>query len=728
MVGLTRRQFLERTGWLAIGSTAISSCSWMPIMPTFSAPDLEETLVWVQALPNGRIRFFCPKSEMGQGITTGLAQIVAEELNVETAEVEVVVPNTDQIPPATMTVGSQSVRELFEPLSNAAALLRETLRERAAREEGLDSSALRDGRGGFLTPDGRAIGYGQIVGVAELLEADPRRNGAMAGTLRRYALDPPAGECRQIGQRPRTAGLEAIVTGREVYSRDVVVPGMVHGRVVRSPRLRGKLGAVESAGALELSDVLDVVIDRDRNRVAVLAKNPFVLDRAVEALEVEWQGGEQRSQDDLDAELDVDRNIAGDGFEHTLLEEGDPEAAARRAVRTLHVRYDTSFMAHAAIEPRSGVVSVTEDRVEAWTASQDPWYMRSVLARTTGRSTGDVIVHNHRIGGAFGGRMLCQATEEAAWLSAGCGRPVRVQWTREDEFRDNYFQPPFSHRIDSGVTEDGRISHWVHDYTAGPILTGSTMVPDHLLWAVDLFEDPGSHQNVIPPYEVRDRRIRYSDVRLPVPTGAWRGLGAAPNTLAVEAAMDELAELAGADPIEFRLGHTRDPRLAGVLREVARISNWGGPVAPHRGRGVAATFYENATYVAVVIEVEVDPGSSRVRPVRAWCAHDCGRVINPDQVEAQVEGCIAWGCSMALFERVTLEGGGIGVENFHHYPILRQEQSPEIEISLVENPTHPPTGAGEPAIAPTPAALINAVYAATGQRIRRLPISLNRAA
>ncbi len=721
---LTRRQFLARTGWVAAGSTVLTSCAWLPIMPTFSDADLADTYLWVQALPDGSIRFFSPKSEMGQGITTGLAQIVAEELNLDTREIAVVVPDTSQIPPAKMTVGSMSIRELFDPLSNAAALLRETLRERAAAVAGVAVSELADGRGGFVTPDGQEIGYAQAVGDGELIEADPRQIERLGQPLRRYSIDRPSRDCRQVGRRHATIDAEKIVTGREVYSRDVTVPGMLHGRVLRSPRLRGELGAVASDAAIALPGVVDVIVDRERNRVGVVAESPFVLDAAARAVQIAWTGGEQRSQSDLDAELDVDRSVERDEFEHTLLDEGNVEAGAARAAHTLSARYDTSFMAHAVMEPRSGVVSVTADGVEAWTASQDPWYMRSVIARSTGRRAADIVVHNHRIGGAFGGRILCQATEEAAWLSAALERPVRVQWTREDEFHSNYFQPPFSHRIVAGVTEEGRISHWQHDYTAGPILMSSAMIPDHLHWAVDLFQDPGSHLNVVPAYDVADRRVRYSDIRLPVPTGAWRGLGAAPNTTAVEAVMDELAELAGADPIEFRLAHTRDPRLAAVLRRVAELSSWGAEVAPHRGRGVAATLYENTTYVAVVVEVEVDPASDRVRATHVWCAHDCGRVINPDQVEAQIEGCIIWGCSMALLERVTLDDGAVGADNFHNYPVLRHDDAPEIEIALVEDPTDPPMGAGEPALAPTPAALLSAVYAATGVRVRQLPLSL----
>lgn len=714
--GLSRRDFLVRTGWLAAGSTVLTSCAWLPVLPTFSDPDLESSCVWVQLLSDGRVRFYCPKSEMGQGIFTGLSQIVAEELNLDSAEIEVVAPHTGQIPPAKMTVGSFSVRELFEPLSNASALLRETLRERAARRAGVGREQIADEPGGFAHPDGSRIAYADLVGDGEVLVADPAQ---MSPDLRRYCSDDDR-VCRQVGRPVPSVQLREIVTGRMAYARDVVVSGMLDGRVVRSPRLRGELVSVGREEALAVPGVTDVIVDRNRQRVGVVAENPFALRRGLAALSVSWRGGEPRSQADLDRELDVDRAIERDDFEHELLSEGDPSAAAARAQKQIDVRYDTSFMAHAAMEPRSGIVSVTDAGVEAWTASQDPWYMRAIVARETGRSQSDVVVHNHRLGGAFGGRSLCQATEEAAWLSSQVRRPVRVQWTREDEFQANYFQPPFSHRIRAGIGADGRVSHWLHDYTTGPILMSSAMLPAHMLWLVDLMKDPGSHQNVVPPWDVPDRRIRYSDIRLPVPTGAWRGLGAAPNTTAVECAMDELAELAAVDPIEFRMRHTRDPRLQQVLREVRRISGWERPLAPNRGRGVAATHYEASTYVAVVAEVEVR--DARVLARHIFVAHDCGRVINPDQVTAQIEGCAIWGTSMTLLEHMALDDGRVGVTNFHDYPVLRHDESPEISVSLIDRPSQPPLGVGEPAIAPTPAALLAAVYAASGQRIRRLPL------
>jgi CO/xanthine dehydrogenase Mo-binding subunit len=721
--GLTRRELLIRSGWVAAGSTVLASCSWLPVLPTFASPDLEESCLWVQALPDGRIRFLCPKSELGQGIETGLAQVVAEELDVALEAIEVVAPDTDQIRPAKLTAGSTSTRETFEPLSQAAAVLRETLRERAARMAGAPAASIRDAQGGFALPDGRHVGYGELAGdEPSLIEAEPAL--AKRG-LHRYARE-RAGGYRTIGRRERPRDLEAIVTGREVFSRDAVVPGMIYGRVLRAPRPGAVLAAVDVEPARATAGVVDVLVDERGARVGVLAEDPFALERAAAALRVEWSGGERRGQADLERALDVDGARERDDFEHTLESRGDPEGAASAASQRLDARYDTSLMAHAAMEPRAGVVSVTPQRVEVWSASQDPWYLRGLVARATGRPERQVVVHNHRAGGAFGGRKRCQATLEAAWLSAAAGRPVRVQWTREDEFRNNTLQSPFSHRIDAGVGEGGRISHWRHDFAACPIVFDSSSIPEGLHWLADLAADPGTSRGAVPPYRIPHLRIRFSDVRVPVTTGAWRGLGAAPNTTAIEIAMDELAQLAGLDPIEFRLRNLapEDARLAAVLREVAAISGWGAKVPDGRGRGVACCVYRDATYVAVVVEVALDAQNGELRPTRAWCAHDCGLVVNPDLVEAQIEGNIAWGCSMALLERMVLTDGEFGTDNFDSYPVLRQRRAPEVEIALLQDPSHPPAGVGEPAIAPTPAAVANAVFAATGERVRRLPIAL----
>ena len=597
-------------------------------------------------------------------------------------------------------------------------MLRETLRDRAALHLGVNAASVRDARGGFVSSDGARVAHAELAGdQASIITAD-REIGRPSP---RYAVD-RSREHACIGRSETPVDLAAIVTGRELYSRDMMVPGMLYGRVLRPPRPGAALAKANLEAAKNIDAVVDVIVDRGEDRVGVLTEDPSVLERAVAAIELEWDGGVSVEQAELERELDVERALARDDFEHTADSEGDPRRAAEAAVHRLRRRYDTPLWAHAAMEPRAGVVSVTPGNVEVWTGSQDPWYMEGLVAKVTGRRREEVILHNLRMGGAFGGRKRCQATLEAAWLSSAVGRPVRVQWSREEEFRDNCFQPPFSHFIDAGVDAEGRLTHWLHDFTACPIGFDSATIPRRLHWVADLVGDPGTMRGSRVPYHVPDRRTRFSDIRIPIHTGQWRGLGASPNTTAIEVAMDELARMAGLDAIEFRLRNLGpgSERLAAVLREVALLSRWGEPVAAGRGRGVACAVYEEMTYVAVVLEVAL--GDGRIRPLRAWCAHDCGLVVNPGQVTAQIEGNIAWGCSVALQERAEIRDGANANDSFETYPVLRQEDSPEVEVTLVEHDGDLPSGAGEPAIAATPAALVNAVFAATGTRHRRLPI------
>ncbi len=334
-VGLTRRDFLIRTGWVAAGSTVLASCSWLPALPTFSPPDLDDGLLWVQALADGRIRFFCPKSEMGQGIKTGLALVVAEELDVPLESIDVVAPDTSQISPVMLTVGSMSMRQCFEPLSQAAALLRETLRERAARLSPVKAEPVRDAPGGFTLSDGRYLSYAELVGdEPSIVMPDPE---SARGAPRRNAVE-GAQTFRHLGHPSRAVDAAAIVTGRETYSRDVVVPGMLYGRVVHAPRLGAALGRVDGGAARALPGIEAVLVDEENARVGVVAADPFVLEHAVAALEVEWRGGEQRGWAELERELDVESARRRDDFEHTYVSDGDPEAAAAAAAKRLDAR------------------------------------------------------------------------------------------------------------------------------------------------------------------------------------------------------------------------------------------------------------------------------------------------------------------------------------------------------------------------------------------------------
>lgn len=701
---LSRRAFLIRSGWVAGGVTVLGACQ-LPTLPTFAEPTMEDAVTWVQLTADGTVRFYLPRTEMGQGISTGLTQVVAEELNLPLDAVECVYPTTADIAPAQMTVGSQSIENFFEPTARAAATLRELLRSAAAAQTGSAQADLSDALSGFRLPEGRLVTYLELAGTGTRIETvDPR---APLRSLR------PREDRRLVGRPCEPVHVHRIVTGAEIYSRDVMLEELAFGAVARPPFLGAELEGHDRSAAEAVPGVLAVVAGPD-NQVGVVAETPMAAATGIRALAARWSALDPAQLDAIQAHIDVDATE----LDHTPIDDGNLARAQADAVTPLTLRYRTPMTAHAAMEPRAGVARLTSEpsgalRLDVWTGSQDPWTVQGAAARAAGLNRDQVVVRNHRVGGAFGGRLLCQASVEAAWLASAVDRPVKVQWTREEEFRHNYVGPQFSHRIDAGLDADGQLIYWHHRMAASPILFPSTVIPRRLHWLADIPADPGTMRGTETPYAVAHRRIDFADVRTPMPTGAWRGLGAAPNTFAVECAMDELALAAGADPLAFRIRHSASPRLTGVM---ARLRE---KIGDRPGAGVAATAYKGVTFVAVAAEVAMVDGAIRVK--RMWCVHDCGRIIAPDQVLAQIQGNLVWGISTALFEEFVLEEGIAGTDNFDTYRIARSGDVGELDIELIDS-EEAPSGAGEAAFAPAAAAIANALAAVTGSRQRSLPL------
>jgi isoquinoline 1-oxidoreductase subunit beta len=720
---INRRDFLMKCGWISAGVTVLSSCnSIMIALPSTTDPELEDSLSWIQVMPGGKIRFFCPRMEMGQATSLGLTQVVAEELNIGPQEIECVLPDTNQTPAFKMTVGSEGIFEFFRPVSYGAARMREVLRLLAAEKSGFPTDQITEDHRGFILPDGAKLDYGALVpsepmiisaDASEKLDKEPRQ----------YAFK-RIGEYNAIGNSWKHPELEAIVTGRAVYSRDTNLENMLYGQVVRPPAFGAKLKSANGRTAEAMSHTVSVIINMDDNFVGVVSSDPFLLSNAINALDVQWELPESLNQEQIDAQLNVKRLRANDDFEHTLKNSGDISMGRRAAKHRATVHYGTPFALHAAMEPRAGLAWVKEKRVEIWCGCQDPFFVQKRVAKAIGRNVGDVVVHTHRMGGGFGGRVPCQASEEAAILSAAVGQPVRVQWDRETECQNNYFQPGFSHFIDAGVTADGLLSHWQHDFVSSPIITG--LVPRNIAWILDkMMADEGTARGSVHQYRVVNMRVRYADIRTDVPIGAWRGLGAAPNTFAIESMMDELATTARLDPLEFRLKNLppTSNRLARVLYRVAQMSDCYQGALKDQGRGLACAVYKGQTAVAIVAEVKIDHAAKEVCINRIWCAQDCGLVINPSQVENQIMGNIVWGCSVALKERITITAGEVEESNFDTYEILRHDETPIMTVALIDAPEHPPVAVGESAFGPVAPAIANAVFAATGRRVRNLPIS-----
>ena len=393
----------------------------------------------------------------------------------------------------------------------------------------------------------------------------------------------------------------------------------------------------------------------------------------------------------------------------------------------MDLRFDVPIAAHGPIEPRAAVAQWDDNTLKVWAGTQDAFYIRDFLANAFSLRQEAVTVQSRRIGGAFGGKTICTVEAEAAALARAAGTPVKVQWTRAQEFALGFHRPPSSQRIKARIVE-GRISDWDHAQVSSHIMFTAAVVPSWMQRGTDLFAgDGGVARGMSPPYALGRARATYDAIRLPVHTGPWRGLGAGPNALAIESAIDEAAIAADADPLMFRLAHIEDPLLAAVLVRVGEIASWDREPTPVEGlrigRGIACGTYKATSHVAVVADVAVD-SQGRVQVTQLWCVHDCGLVINPDQVRAQCEGNLVWSIGLVLTDNLPTEGGHVTARTFLDAPIPRLSEVPSIIVDLIQS-DRAPQGAGETAIVAGPGAIANAIRAATGFRPSRFPIGVS---
>lgn len=671
---------LSRRGALAGLTVALFSGCALPVIPKRPAPNLDDALGWVRHDGDGRYTLWLPRVEMGQGILTGLKQIACAELGAGWGAVTVKIPGTRDIGRVKATVGSDSMKDYALPLAQACALLRDAV-----------------ARGGFPS--------------ASDAPPAPRWPGVHRPDL----------------QRPPLEQGEAIVTGRPLFVADVRRPGMVFGRVLyapqspesaSSPRAFDEAAARAQPGFVAL--VRDALFEQGRARgLGIVAATPGALDRIERALAVQWQL--QPGPADWRALLDVDAHLArSPRLTHAVHDDDVP----RDGAWDVDLRFDIPPAAHAAMEPRAAVAEFAADgSLQLWVGSQDVFYQRDVVARRLGLDDDEITVHGHRLGGAFGAKTVCTVELEAAVLARAAGRPVKVQWTRAQEFRQSFHRAPSSHRVRVRM-DGGRLKHWWHGFVSAHILFTNAAMPPWLQRVSRFVGDAGVARGARLPYRAAARETRFALQRSPVLAGPWRGLGAGPNHFVIESVIDECARRAGQDPLAFRLAHVDDVRLARVLQRAAANAGWGEPASAvpgeRVGRGLACGIYKEMSYAAVVADVAVAPDGA-VRVLRLWCAHDCGRVVNVSQVRAQCEGNLVWGLGMVLMEGLALdERGNVAATSFADSPIPRLGDVPPMHIDLVDA-GEPPTGAGETAIVAASGAIANAIRAATGVRLLSLP-------
>lgn len=681
---MNRRGFLGAAG-SGLTVTFLAGCG-LPVIPKRPIPGAEDALSWVR-FAAGRYTLYLPRVEMGQNILTALKQVACDELGVPWLHVDARLPSTADIRRVKGTVGSDSVKQFAVPLAQACATLRDALA--AGRTEGE-------------------------------LGAQPRP----LSELRAFART-----ARHVGRaQPIEQGL-AIVRGQPLFAADVRRPGMRFGRVLRapaSPELPSRAIAMdESAARAEpgfIALVRDPMLAQGLSEgVGIVARTPGALLRIEAALALRWAVEGNFDQKTIDDAIDIDARLRKRPLAHRVSRD-DIDA---RADWDVDLRLDVPLAAHAPIEPRAAVAEWSPGgELQLWVGSQDVFYQRDVVVKRLALDETRVVVHGSRVGGAFGGKTIATVELEAAVLARAVGGAVKVQWTRAQEFQFGFHRPPSSHRVRARL-KDGRIDQWWHAFASSHILFTNAVVPPWMQKLTDLVGDDGVARGALLPYRAAAKRIEFDLVRLPVLTGPWRGLGAGPNALAIESAIDALAGRAGADPVAFRLAHIEDARLARVLRRVAQAANWGRPRAAASGalagRGVACGIYKAMSYAAAVADVEVEPTSGHVRVTRMWCAHDCGRVLNPDQVRAQCEGNLVWGLGMVLVEALPVADSQVGAATFADSPIPGIADVPPIEVLIVDDGEDAPTGAGETAIVAAAGAVANALAAATGWRASRLP-------
>ena len=726
-LNLSRRKFLIAAGVIGGGLVIGVSLSGTPALPPMRpgkgafAPN-----AFLQLTEDGQVRFYCPRDEMGQGVTTGLTTLVAEELDVPPWDIEVLLVGAH---PAyanpqfgvQATGGSTSIRQHFKPLREVGAQTRALLLDAAASDLGVARTALNT-EDGYVIGSGDRWPYHQFLTTAASLELPSE-----------VPLKPPA-EFKYIGHDfPRLDGL-AKSTGTAQFGLDVDVEGQVYAVVRRSPVAGGTLGTLNSTTAEDMPGVIAVV--PVSTGIAVVAESFWQAKQAAERLEIEWERPRTPGVSSREIEADYQQALASEAGQCTA-EVGDLDGAFASAAHLLEQTYWAPFLAHAPMEPMNAVVRIENGEADVWTGTQAPVGAEGLVARYGGVDKANVRVHGTYLGGGFGRRGVMTHVVEATEAALAVKRPVQVVWTREDDLRHGFLRPASLMQMKGSIDAEGRISGWrakrvgdnISPWFLKTQLPGvlPTVVPDAVFGVAeattrsvltDWFVDPTSVEGLYEDYDPPNREIVHVTRSHQIPLVYWRSVGHSYTAFAKESFIDELAHAAKRDVIDFRLDNTRsNPRLH---RVIALAGERMRAMTPASGRGLGLAAHTSfLSYVAQVAEVSVTDDTIRVHKV--LCVVDCGIAVNPDIVRAQMEGSIMYGLTAALHGEVHFENGAVRESNFHDYPILRMHEAPEVEVMIVES-GEDPSGVGEPGLPPIAPAVANAVFAASGKRLRSLPL------
>jgi isoquinoline 1-oxidoreductase subunit beta len=720
MTSVSRREFLKASAaagaGLTLGFYLPASLAQMAgpgktagaVVSSSFAPN-----AFVRIGADGSVTVIAKHVEMGQGSYTGLATLVAEELDADWSKIKVEGAPADAKLYNNLlwgevqgTGGSSAMANSFEQLRKAGATARAMLVAAAAQEWKVQPESITVERGVVMHPaSGRKAGFGELAEKA----------AAMPVPSEVLLKDPK--DFRYIGKQIPRKDSKAKTDGSARFTIDMKLPGMVTAVVAHPPRFGAKVKSFDARQAKAVKGVVDVV--QIPEGVAVLGTHFWAAKQGRDALSVEWDdtGANKLGSAEILAQYKMSAEKPG-LVAHKV---GDTEAGFASAAKTLEATFEFPFLAHAAMEPMNCVVKLGRNGCEVWNGEQFQTVDQANVAAAVGMKPEQVKIHMLYAGGSFGRRANPQSdylVEAAHVAKAINGRaPVKLQWTREDDMRAGYFRPIYYHVLRAGLDASGNTVAWQHRIVGQSILIGS---PFESMLVKDGIDATSVEGAVNLPYSIPNFLLDLHSPRIGVPVQWWRSVGSTHTAFSTETFIDELATTAGKDPVEFRRALLeKHPRHLGVLNLVAEKAGWGAPLQNGKARGVALHESFNS-YIAQVAEVTVKPDGG-LRVDRVVCAVDCGVAINPDVIRAQMEGGIGFGLAAALHGAITLNEGRVEQSNFHDYPVLRMNEMPQVEVHIVPS-NEKPTGVGEPGVPPIAPAVCNAIFAATGKRVRSLPI------
>lgn len=720
-MSLSRREFFKGSvavgGGIAVGLT-LTGCGGETAYPGARAEDLRAN-AFLQVRPNGVVVFQLPRAEMGQGVYSGLTTVVAEELSMPAADI--IVEHAYYHPEfrdpefgMMMTGGSISLRNNYTNLRQAAANLREWMRLAAAKHWQADVASLRVENATVIAADNSAIHFSALVDTAKTIP-----------TPENAELKKPS-DFQQIGKdAPRLDAL-AKVTGKAIFGIDCNLPDAVTAVMRRCPHLGGRVKSFDATRAKAIRGVESVF--EVNGGVAVVASGYWPARKAADALDIEWDKGALAGLDDATLRARHSELLAKEG--RNVAELGDAKLAVGES---LEAEYRVPMLSHSPMEPPNALVSITAGKIEIWTGSQVPDTVIGVVAAAVERPREQVVVHNQMLGGGFGRRLVPDYIVEAAKIARKVGKPVKLVWSREDDIQHDYYRPAAMARL-SATFDNGQVTGF-YGKTVVPSIMGQLMpiyaeaaMPEWLPPAIPRsLAGMAKHFDTSMTEGLGDTNYQFPYIKVdtvrdetPIPVGFWRSVGHSQNAFFTESFVDELAHRLGEDPVAFRLKHIpQDSNRYQVLKKAAELADWGrAPAGQFQGVAAHDAFHSS---VAQVVNASVDGKSIRVHKVT--CVVHCGLAVTPDIVRSQMESAIIFGLTAALKGKISLRDGCVEQSNFHDYPMLKLAETPDIEVHIIPS-DEAPTGVGEPGLPPLAPALANAVYAATGQRLRELPLRL----